>query len=559
MKPIYRNIIAGAALAMSLGSCNDFLTIEPEDKLVMDNYYTSPAMLRAQTLTLYNHKTWSEYAMNFMWDMDMLSGDIYYTYADEGQYYYGTYTDINSFLNNGYKGLYNVVMMCNSVINDMPRSCKGIDQADITKAVAEARCIRGYVYYIIAELWHNAPIIADNSGNIADNNLDVPLNTQKSIYRFALEDFDFAVNELPDSDMDNWRCTKNTARAFRSKLLLTMASHSDYGYDRADLYKRSAADALAVIESRPDVETIPFSTLFDVEANNGPESIFQLQCGVLGYAYGNSRNVNWSRSSVIADQTWGAGKGPTVSLQKIYDQQDGRRKWTYMTQGDYYPMLDRENGGYTYQLRNYDAEGTVVEERINMNAHIKKYVIGKAADCNGQVGLGQDAGNNLYLMRLADLYLIYTEALMGEGESLSGDGKLDKFNAVRARASMPGMSSISYEDLLRERRREFAFESINWFDILRLRYRKGDDYTVAYINNGLGTGYNRSACYLAKYGISQAEENMPENYTIVDNRADYGESDPIYLTKDAFELPIPAAVSAACPAFKGEPVDYFGE
>ena len=52
-----------------------------------------------------------------------------------------------------------------------------------------------------------------------------------------------------------------------------------------------------------------------------------------------------------------------------------------------------------------------------MLAHIKKYVIGKAADCNGNVGVDQDAANNIYLMRLADVYLTYTEAVMGTAGS----------------------------------------------------------------------------------------------------------------------------------------------
>ena len=106
-----------------------------------------------------------------------------------------------------------------------------------------------------------------------------------------------------------------------------------------------------MIENTQALTQIDFSTLFDVEANNGPESILAIQCGVLGYSYGNARNTAWSRSSVIADQTWGAGKGPTLSLQQMYDRNDKRRMWTYMTNGDVYPMLNRAGGGYTLPIR----------------------------------------------------------------------------------------------------------------------------------------------------------------------------------------------------------------
>lgn len=372
MKKFVKKAALATVLAASMASCNDFLTVDPSDKLVQDNFYTSAEHIRLNTMTLYAAKTWTNYTINFQWKTDMLAGDMFYTYDAEGQWFFGTYTPVNQYINEGWKGIYNVILFANSVINDMPKSCNGVAQADIDAAIAEARAIRAFCYYQIAELWHDAPIIFDNTSNIANGNLDVPRNTQKSIYRFALEDADFAVENLPENDPDNWRCNKNTARAIRAKLLVTMASHSDYGYDRADLYRRAAADAEAVMESLPWIENIPFETLFDVESNNGPESLLAVQCAVQGYGYGNAKNAAWSRSSVIADQTWGAGKGPTISLQKAYDSTDRRRKWTYMTNGDFYPNLAKVDGGYTYKYISRDAEGTVVEDRNEMNAHIKK-------------------------------------------------------------------------------------------------------------------------------------------------------------------------------------------
>ena len=251
-----------------------------------------------------------------------------------------------------------------------------------------------------------------------------------------------------------------------------MAAHTDYGYDREALYAKAAEDALYVIENTQALTDIDFSTLFDVEANNGPESILAIQCAVQGYSYGNARNVAWSRSSVIADQTWGAGKGPTLSLQKMYDLNDKRRMWTYMTNGDYYPMLNRAGGGYTYNYVSRDDSGDVLEDKNEMLAHIKKYIIGKGADCNGNVGINQDAANNIYLMRLADVYLTYVEAKMGTASSTSDPTAMKYYNMVRQRAGVTEASSVTYVELLKERRREFAFESQTWFDTQRYRDRK---------------------------------------------------------------------------------------
>ncbi|MBD4635423.1 hypothetical protein GUG51_33230, partial [Xanthomonas citri pv. citri] len=81
--------------------------------------------------------------------------------------------------------------------------------------------------------------------------------------------------------------------------------------------------------ANPDVRTIDYSTLFDKESNNGPESLLAIQCMVYGYGYGNPRNCAWSRQT-LADQSWGNGKGPTLSLQGIYDSHDYRARNVYM-------------------------------------------------------------------------------------------------------------------------------------------------------------------------------------------------------------------------------------
>ena len=47
--------------------------------------------------------------------------------------------------------------------------------------------------------------------------------------------------------------------------------------------------------------------------------------------------------------------------------------------------------------------------------NVKKYVVGKVADTDGKVGTNQDGGNNVYMMRMAEMYLIYCEAAIGSG------------------------------------------------------------------------------------------------------------------------------------------------
>lgn len=52
-----KNIIKTSAVALVIGtslvSCNDFLTIDPVDKPVLENYYTTPEALKSTTMALY--------------------------------------------------------------------------------------------------------------------------------------------------------------------------------------------------------------------------------------------------------------------------------------------------------------------------------------------------------------------------------------------------------------------------------------------------------------------------------------------------------------------------
>ncbi|MFN7115264.1 MAG: RagB/SusD family nutrient uptake outer membrane protein [Saprospiraceae bacterium] len=76
------------------------------------------------------------------------------------------------------------------------------------------------------------------------------------------------------------------------------------------------------------------------------------------------------------------------------------------------------------------------------------------------------AGNidNIHVIRLAEMYLIRAEA-----DYLSGKGNpLADLNAVHTRADLPALTAItSIDDILNERKIEFAVEGQRWYDLLR--------------------------------------------------------------------------------------------
>lgn len=76
------------------------------------------------------------------------------------------------------------------------------------------------------------------------------------------------------------------------------------------------------------------------------------------------------------------------------------------------------------------------------------------------------AGNidNIHVLRLSELYLIRAEA---DYFSMKGDPLAD-LNKIRVRAGLAPLTAIaSIDDILNERKVEFAFEGQRWYDLLR--------------------------------------------------------------------------------------------
>lgn len=531
-------------IACTLSACKGFLSVEPADSIAMGDFYKTEANIRQNTASLYTMKSWSAFSHQFMWMAgDELSGDLYYTYDQEGQFYYMSFGANNSFLTQGWQGLYRIISFANNIINTMPALARanGISEDAIERGLAECRCIRGTAYWILTEYWGDVTIVENN---VAMQSAILRRNTQESVYRFIVEDLTYAMEHLPEADAQLGRATKWSAAGMLAKVYLSMASHlnnaeSDAWFTKA---KELAQD---VIEKSGLSLWSDYATLFDIAANNNPESLLAIQCIVGGYGYGNAHNCNWSRTS-CADQAWGDGKGPTVNLQKQYEDGDLRRQWVYMSDGDYYPNINKADGGYTYHIAVVDEQGNELETANEMLAHCKKYCIGRAADCDGGVGDSQDAGNNIYLLRLADVYMVYVEACIGSGDATSDPLALDVYNRIRHRAGLANDEdgSITYDELIHERRCEFAFEGINFFDIKRMFYRN-EAKALAYLN-----GMNREQGY---YNSDPSKKTVREGYTLDLTRS------PIIVTAPQMMLPIPGSELTAMPSLEEPAVDYYAK
>lgn len=531
-------------LVFTLASCTkEFLEIEPVDRLTADNFFKNEGEIKAATAALYGFP-WFDFNDKFAWCAgDAMAGDLYHTWDQEGQFFYFSFNSGNAHLSSGWKGLFRVISYANSVINDMPRSASGnVPQEVIDGALGEARFIRGMAYYLLAEYWGEVPIVENSTEIVVSNDFFLPKNTRSSVLEFIRRDLEYAAANLPVAD-DPGRVTKWSALGLLAKVHLTMASGLDdpESGKNFELARQFAAEVI----NNSGLSLLPnYADIFRYDNNNNEESLFALQWMEGSYAIGNSRQANWARSSIITGNTeaWGGYKSMTYDFLQQMDGGDRRQPAIYMANGNHYPGIRKSEGGYTYYIvhRDPDDPNTILENASATLNNLKKYIIGSNEDTDGAVSTGQATRINQILLRLADVYLVYAEAALGAQSSTSDPTALQYFNAIRQRANLPALSSITFLDILKERRIEFALESINWFDIKRYFYRDPAG-AVEYLNS-----MEREVTYYRDTGPNAADENSIEGYITQEP------SNPITVQESQMWLPIPAAEVVANPLLAPE-------
>lgn len=495
-------IISTIALTgvLALTGCEDFLEQKNTHDPNQQTFFDSEAALRAATAPLYNY-VWAGFNDKFYYGMgDGRANNITAQYSDYIYPYTNlSETSLSQGLTDAWNSFYSVVAQANNTINNITDySAPTLSEDSKRVSIAEARFMRGTAYWYIASLW-GVGIIYTNTSSMV-NNYVVPANPGVDVIEFAIRDLEYAAKYLPKTPADAGRVTCYSAYGMLSRVYLSMAGLTTDGlyngsnvatdFNRGtrnqtylDLAKRAALKVIA--ESGAGLID-NYGDLFAAKSfNNNSESLFQLQwlpaTQANSSACGNTmvRFLAWS--TMVADKdAWGGATYCSWNLWEEFktykDETLGktvddavRRHYSVASYGEFYPDMNMKNGGYTYGE---------TENPGNQGANIKKYVIGTTAD-NGGISEPGNSGTNTYMMRLAEVYLNYTEAVLGNSASTTDT---EYFNRVRTRAKMESKKSITYEDLRHERRMEFAFEGQYWYDLVRRSYYRQQE-VINYMNH----------------------------------------------------------------------------
>ena len=345
--------------------------------------------------------------------------------------------------------------------------------AHLTKAIAlkddflEARLMRACAYFYMVRLWGPVIIIEDNDKVVA--NPMQPLHREEDVLELVIRDLTYAVENLPEVATAKGRVNAWGAKGMLAKVYLARSGWKGGTRDNADLEK--AKELAADVINNSGISLYEnYEDLFKYKHNNNPESLIAMQWVPLGdWGVCNTLLADLAGNSKMTGgvNVWSSYQASIDMLQQYELGDTIRRNATFCTPGTYYSYICIADGGYTYD---------------GATSCIKKGVPGGPDDDNDGYIQSMNSPLNTYILRLADVYLTYAEACLGNSEELAGGPGLEALNQVRDRARIPRKERVTFEDIIRERRVEFSMEYCNWYDMVSWYHWK-PDYMLNYFQN----------------------------------------------------------------------------
>jgi starch-binding outer membrane protein, SusD/RagB family len=471
------------------GCKKDFLVKPPTDAVVDANFYKTDEQVLAGTNLLYS-KVWFDYNDKASYNLgDFRSGTAFSAYNDRGNVLFNT-TDLTPENDAAWRSFFNVVGQSNLAIANINRYAGPAVSENVKKiAIAEARFMRALAYRYLTMNWGEVPII-ENNLDLLDDPSVTSKHTVKSIWRFITREMRSVAEDLPEVPVQVGRISKWSAEGMLARFYLTRAGVESTGPGARNQVFLDSAKYFAqrVINNSGRTLLTDYAALFKYPYDNNAESLFELQWvalnGDAGYGVGNSAPSYLNYSPDISVEGWGGDKAATWWMLSQYQgitasgdtmlqgrTLDQRLKSTFMLPGANYPEITQRLNGANQKL-----VFPYVNGDVNF-ASIKKYVVGKSEDL-GFIVQAQRYPNNTYMMRLAELYLIYAEATLGNSASTNDATAMEYFNKVHTRAGLSPLADpvtgtplpITLNDIIKERFIEFAMESMGWYDLVSLHY-----------------------------------------------------------------------------------------
>jgi len=493
-------------------SCEDFLNRPTEDSYTIDSFYSTDEQCFQSVNPIYN-SPWYDFQRGFVKIGDVLSGNVYL--GTDNDYQSFVLKSSNEDLRSASASLWSVNAYCNGIIENMDlKAGPNVSEKTKNTVKGEAYTWKAMTYFFLVRCFGAVPIIHKNSELISSNTYnDVYKNNVEDIYTYIVKTLERAIELLPAENAPG-RIDLYGAYGLLAKVYLAKAGLGQSGTrNQADLDQAKYYAGLVINESGRNLMT-NYEDIFRLQNNINEESLIAWRWTVNPTQWTSQNSFQsdlaLNNFSEWAD-TWGTWVGLTIDLEQAFGEDassltrnnnDVRRKATMMMQGDHYDYFWADKGGFTYDWTNAVATGVNYGSMTGSNC--VKNIVGDNYDhITGTGGMGMKrmaTALATHLLRLADVYLIYAEAVLGNSSATSDALALNAFNAVRGRSVKNYIlkTSITFDDIFKERRLELACEGDFWFDFVRLSYYKPDDAKARLANQERGYWESLEAFYKGK-------------------------------------------------------------
>lgn len=424
--------------------CEDFLDEKPQSQYSADTFYQGQSDFRfaiaavyAQQQNIYN--SLGGIFRTAIVRSDDAMRDPHLGYCGNADKFIDDAT--SSEIAGAWSGIYTAIYRANAIIEKID----GVEFTDPKMKdyiKGEALALRAWGYYTLGTLYGGVPLIDRNI--TAAETRTVKRSTQAETFAFAADDYLKAIDLLPEEwdDANKGRITKYAAKAGLARLYMFQSN-----------FTAAAPQLKDIINSGKYKRAQNYVDCFSEEFNNGSERVWEIQFKSGGIGEGNILSNSFYPENYAdgGKVLIGASARVMVSsdLVNAYEEGDLRKNVT---------IVNNLRVGASYLEEYY------CKKWIN-------YAV-EPVDHN-------DYGVNLPVVRYTDVLLMYAECLNEAGFVADGEA-FNIVNDIRSRAGLaPLGTSVNSQDAFRtalkkERRVEFAFEGLRWFDLVRW----GDAMTV---------------------------------------------------------------------------------
>lgn len=512
-KILFSTILTLAATAtMTLTtSCEDQLDIEQKGVIPSEKFYQTDADAEAALVAAYEGFMCNVVGRNhdgggpgiytpYKIITNMCGDDVLYASGNYGdhefsgmlnEFRYDAEAEVPKFM---YTGLYLSVYTCNLVTDHFQNAA---DTPVKKRCVAEARVLRAFDYFLLANLWNNPPFIDHvlagtdlpyNCNKDPENPMD-----HKQLIQWVAKECEEAAADLDErkgtDDKDGAvKVTKGFAWALAGKAYLFAGE-----YDKAKTALKKVIDSgkYALVPGDRYMDN------FHIEGDGNEEKVFEIN-----FEY-NAGKGAWAgmiqRSSWMESNAWNWRAGNFVkSPQSVYSGIDGWGglgvpQWFgdefHANDGDSYrfkaTLKHIDDAVYKMEYADPALNAMSVEEKmkskeVGINDPVQglydnsfwlafKQIIRKA-DTDGNKYGDNIRLNNYVVMRYAEVLLNYAEACLNTGDQSEAKKYI---NMIQERAGSKTISqTVDMDVLKKEKSYELWLEGCRWFDVMRWKDTK---------------------------------------------------------------------------------------